>query len=212
MRKRFSVYIADDHPLIREGLARAVGHRAELDLVGEAADGRTALDDISELRPDVALVDVSMPELDGLEVLNAIARNGVPTAVVLLSAQVTPDVVYRAFGLGAVGFVSKEAGRDEICDVLVAAGRGETRLSPDVQTELVRQVHRHARDAGPKLSEREQEVLGLIAEGLSVREIGERLTLSPATIKTHLQTLYEKLEVSDRAAAVATAMRAGLLE
>ena len=209
---RPTVFVADDHPLFREGLTRSVSERPDLELVGEADDGRAALEQIRALRPQVALLDVKMPGLDGLAVLKAIARDGLPTSVVLVSAHVTADVVYDAIAAGASAFLSKESARDEICDAVAAAARGETRLPPEVQGHLAQQVRMRAADSAPRLTEREREVLVMIADGLSAPAIAERLVLSTATVKSHQQTLYEKLGVSDRAAAVATAMRRGLLE
>ncbi len=209
---RVTVFVADDHPLFRDGVARAIRDRPDLDLVGETADGQTALDQIRELEPAVALLDVRMPELDGLQILNAIQRDDIPSAVVLLSAHMSSDLVYRAMAAGAAAYLPKEASRDEICDAVAAAARGETRLPPMVQTELVRQLRLHAAEARPRLTEREQQVLRLIGEGRSAPEIATQLMLSTATVKSHLLTLYEKLGVSDRAHAVATAMRQGLLE
>lgn len=209
---RATVYVADDHPLFRDGVTRAIRERPELELVGEAADGRTALAEIRALRPAVALLDVRMPEIDGLEILNALQRDRLPTAVVLLSAHLSSDLVYRAMSSGALAYLPKESTRQEICDTVAAAARGETRLPQAVQTELVRELRLHAADRRPSLTEREQEVLNLIAQGLSAPEMAERLVLSTATVKSHLMTLYEKLGVSDRAHAVATAMRQGLIE
>jgi len=210
--RRATVYVADDHPLFRDGVTRAIKDRADLQLVGEAADGRAALEAIRDLQPAVALLDVRMPELDGLEVLNALTRDGLRTAVVLLSAHMSADLVYRSIALGAAAYLPKESTREDICDAVAAAARGETRLPPDVQTVLVRQVRAHAVRERPQLTEREQQVLRLIGDGLSAPDIAGQLHLSTATVKSHLLTLYDKLGVSDRAHAVATAMRQGLLE
>lgn len=209
---RVTVFVADDHPVFREGLVRALRSRPDLEVVGEAGDGRDALEEIRRLNPAVALLDVKMPALDGMQVAHAVKRDGLETRVVLLSAHAPSDLLYRAIALGAAAYVSKEASRDEICDTVAAVARGETRLTPDVQAELVRQIQMRAVDERPVLSPREREVLVLIAEGLSAPDVAGQLHLSPATVKTHLQSLYEKLEVSDRAAAVARAMRLGLLE
>jgi two-component system nitrate/nitrite response regulator NarL len=211
-REKATVFVADDHPVFREGLVRALRSRAEFDVVGEAGEGRAALDEIRKLVPAVALLDVKMPGLDGTQIAHALKRDGLETRVVLLSAHAPSDLIYRAIAMGAAAFVSKEASRDEICDTVAAVGRGETRLTPDVQAELVRQIQMRAVEDRPALSPREREVLVMIAEGLSAPDVAGRLQVSPATVKTHLQTLYEKLGVSDRAAAVARAMRLGLLE
>jgi two-component system nitrate/nitrite response regulator NarL len=211
-RERATVFVADDHPVFREGLIRAIRSRAEFEVVGESGDGREALEEIRRLEPAVALLDVKMPGLDGTQVAHALKRDNVATRVVLISAHAPSDLIYRAISLGAAAYVSKEASRDEICDTVAAVARGETRLAPDVQAELVRQIQMRAVEDRPVLSPREREVLVMIADGLSAPDVAGQLHVSPATVKTHLQSLYEKLGVSDRAAAVARAMRLGLLE
>jgi two-component system, NarL family, nitrate/nitrite response regulator NarL len=208
-----SVLIADDHPLFREAIARVIAERPDLELVAEAADGRVALDKIRELKPDVAVIDVRMPGLDGSDVLVALREEGLPTNVVFLSAFLDSKTVYDAVAAGANAYLSKEAETDEIVTAILAASRGETILGPEVQTGLAEQIRfREESEARPRLSDREHEVLKLIAEGLSAPEIGERIHLSTATVKTHLQHLYEKLGVSERAAAVAEGMRRGLVD
>jgi two-component system, NarL family, nitrate/nitrite response regulator NarL len=211
--KRVKVLLAEDHPIYREGLARAIKERPELELVGELKDGREALARIQSDPPDVAVLDVRMPELGGPEVLNAIRREGIPTAVVFLSAQIDSDTAYKAVAHGARGYVSKEVDRQELCETITRVARGETVLAPEVQAGLASEISRRERVAdGPRLTPRENEVLKLIAEGMSAPQIGRQIHLSAATVKGHLQILYEKLGVSDRAAAVAEAMRRGLLE
>lgn len=208
-----TVLIADDHPLFREAIARVIDARPDLELVAQEADGRSALDRIRALQPAVAVIDVRMPRLDGSEVLATVREEDLPTNVVFLSAFLDPETVYDAVAAGAKAYLSKEADGAEIVAAIMAAARGETILSPEVQTGLAAQIRaREERDARPRLSEREHEVLSLIAEGLSAPEIGERIHLSTATVKTHLQHLYEKLGVSERAAAVAEGMRRGLVE
>jgi two-component system nitrate/nitrite response regulator NarL len=212
-RRRTRVLIADDHPLFREAIARVVAGSDELELAGEAADGLDALTKIRELRPDVAVIDVRMPELDGSDVLATVRDERLPTNVVFLSAFLDSKTVYDAVASGARAYLSKEADGDEIVAAIAAAARGETILAPEVQTGLAEQIRiREESEARPRLSEREREVLRLIAQGLSAPEIGERIHLSTATVKTHLQHLYEKLGVSERAAAVAEGMRRGLVE
>jgi two-component system, NarL family, nitrate/nitrite response regulator NarL len=210
--ERVRVLIAEEHPLYREGVVRAIKQRPELELVAEAVDGGQALGLIKELLPDVAVLDVKLPELDGLQVANAVARDGLGTRVLMLSAFLDRQVVFQAVAAGAAGYLSKDADRLEITDAIVAVHRGDTVLASKVQAGVAAEVRSRWRPDVPSLSERERQVLEMIAEGMSAPEIGRRLYLSTATVKSHLQSLYEKLSVSDRAAAVAVAMRRGLLE
>jgi two-component system nitrate/nitrite response regulator NarL len=210
---RVRVLVADDHPIYREGIVRAVKERPDLELVGEAEDGRIALDEIKRSAPDVALLDIRMPGLEGPQVLNALQRDGIKTSVIFLSAFMEGELAYETVAAGARGYLSKESAREEICDAIVAVARGGTALAPEVQAGLAEQVQERERaDRPPQLTPREFEVLQLISEGLSAPDIGKRIHLSPTTVKSHLHKLYEKLGVSDRAAAVAEAMRRGLIE
>jgi two-component system nitrate/nitrite response regulator NarL len=210
---RVQVVVADDHPLFREGIERAVRERPDLELVGSAADGREALARIRELGPRVAVLDLRLPGLDGLEVLNAVTRDGLPTRVLILSASGDAELVYRAVQGGAAGYFRKEADRQAILDAIAAVARGATVIEPGLQAGVFDQIR--ARAAGedrPILTAREREVLTLMAEGHSGPQIADRLIIALPTVKTHQARLYEKLGVSDRAAAVAEAMRRGLLE
>ncbi len=209
---RVRVVVADDHPLFREAVVRAVKERPDFELLAAAADGRQALETIRELRPDVAVLDVKMPGLDGLRVLNAVQRDGLPTRVILLSAFLDGAMAFEAVAAGAAAFLSKDADRRRITETVAAVSRGETVLDPEVQAGLAHEIRLRGAKDRPGLSAREREILGHIAEGRSAPEIAKRLFLSPATVKSHMGALYEKLGVSDRAAAVAEAMRRGLLE
>ncbi len=206
-----TVVVADDHPLYRDGLVEAIRGRPDLTLVGQASDGKEALAVISQHCPDVALLDVKM-DVDGPTVLRRMQTAGASTRVVFLSAYLDSALIYSTLEAGAAGFLSKRAGRSAICDALAAAASGEIVLSPETQTALGRQIRANRHIEHPALTPREQEVLVLAAEGLSAARIGERLFLSPATVKTHLAHLYDKLGVSDRTAAVAEAFRQGLLD
>lgn len=197
---------------MRDGLLRAVSAQPSLEVVGSAGNGREALEEIRRTAPDVALLDVKMPELDGIGVVRALVREESPTRVVFLSAYVDSAVAYRALAEGAAGFLSKEASAAAVCEAIVAAHRGETVMSPEVQRGIAEEIRLRSAPERTALSTREREVLALIAEGMSAPDIGKQLHLSPATVKGHLHALYEKLGVSERAAAVAEAMRRGLLE
>jgi two-component system nitrate/nitrite response regulator NarL len=208
-----TVLVADDHPLFRDGIVRAVRERASLTLVGEAADGREALERIRELVPDVVVLDMKLPELDGLQILAALRRDAVPSRVLILSAFTDGGVVHGALSAGAAGYLPKSVERAEVCDAIEAVARGGTVLDPSLQEGLLAAVRASGAAADrPWLTEREHEILVLIAEGLSAPGVAARLHLAPGTVKTHLSHLYEKLGVSDRAACVAEAMRRGLLE
>jgi two-component system nitrate/nitrite response regulator NarL len=210
--QRVRVLVADDHPLYREGVVRALSASGQVEVVAEAEDGRSALAKMQELLPDVALIDYRLPGLDGVAVTNAVVREGLPVRVLLVSAFTDSGVVYNAHETGAAGFLSKEARREQIVDAVLACSRGEHIVPPDVAAGLVSEIRLRKQDDRPALTKREQEILHLIAAGKSLPEIAEQLYLGLTTVKTHVQHLYEKLGVSDRAAAVATGMRRGLIE
>ncbi|HWI74990.1 MAG TPA: response regulator transcription factor [Baekduia sp.] len=209
---RTRILIADPHPLYREALSRAIGRRTDLELVGSTADGRDALEQIAGLEPDVAVVDVDLARLDGPGVLNAVRRDGLRSKVVFLSSVVESALAYRVMEAGAAGYLSKDADADEICSAIVAVARGDAVLAPQVQTGIVAEIRLRATHDRPVLSERESEILALVAGGLTAPDIARRLNLSVGTVKSHLINLYDKLGVSERAAAVAEAIRRGLLE
>ena len=206
------VLVADDHPVYREGVARAISERTGLELVGVAADGREAMTGIRDLEPDVAVLDVRMPGLSGIDIIAEIDRERIATRVLLLSAQSDEQLIFDGVSVGASGYLLKDSDRSDICAAVEAIAAGRAVLAPEAQTALAQGVRLRGAAQGPAISEREREVLALTADGLSAPQIGARLHLSPATVKSHLQNVYEKLGVSDRAAAVATAIRLGLLE
>lgn len=210
--ERVRIVIADDHPVYRDGLARAIDQRTDLELIGTAANGWEALQALRERTPDVALVDVRMPGLLGHDVVKAVEREGLSTRVVLLSAHADSPDVMDAIAAGAAGYVSKGESRERICDVLVATANGQAMLSDELQGGLLREIRVRNENEGRVLSRRETQVLDLVSDGLSGPAIGERLHLSPTTVKSHLRSVYRKLGVADRAAAVAEAMRRGLLQ
>jgi two-component system, NarL family, nitrate/nitrite response regulator NarL len=210
--ERITVYVADDHPVFREAVGRAIKSRPEFELAGLAADGREALTEIRALAPSVAVVDNGLPSLTGVEILRAVQHDSVPTRVIILSADESGSLVYEAVQLGAAGFLSKASTLTEICDAVATVARGGTVLAPEVQQGFVDEMRARSHAGAPLLSERESEVLRLIAAGLSAPEIAAQLFISPATVRTHVKNLFEKLGVSDRAAAVAEGMRRRLLE
>ena len=208
---RIRVLVADDHPLYREAVVRAVRARPEFELIGQAADGRAALGVIRDSAPDIAVLDVEMPSLGGVDVVRAVNRDALGTRVVLLSAHLESDTVYAAVAEGVRAYLSKAWPAERICDALIAVARGEVILPEEIQAGLAAAIRSNA---GPKvhLTPREHDVLVGLAGGKSAPAIAAELHVSTATVKTHLKTLYEKLGVSDRAAAVAESMRRGLIE
>jgi two-component system nitrate/nitrite response regulator NarL len=210
--KRITVYVAEDHPVFQQAVSRAVQSRADLELVGAGADGKQALADIRSLKPAVALLDLRLPLMDGLDVLRAVQRDSLPTRVVMLSADSSSGLVYDAVKLGAAGFLTKAATLEQICDAVIAVANGETVLAPEIQAGLVNELRERDIPVRPLLSARELEILKLIAEGLSGPQIGSRLYISSSTVKTHVKSVLDKLSVNDRAAAVAEGMRRGLID
>lgn len=204
--------VADDHPLYREGVVRALSSSGLVEVVAEAADGRAALEAIREHAPDVAVLDYRLPELDGIDVVHAVTRDKLPTRVLILSAHTEGALVYKALQKGAAGFLPKECRREQIVDGVLACARGEAVLAPEVAGGIAAEIRLRADDDAPVLSDREREILVRIAEGRSLPEIAKELYLGVTTVKTHVQRLYDKLGVSDRAAAVAEAMRRKLIE
>lgn len=209
---KLAAVVADDHPIFRNGLARALNASGRITVVAEAANGPQALDLIRLHRPDVALLDLKMPGLDGGQVAAAARRDGLRTRVLIVSAHDEPARVYEALKSGAAGYVHKEAAPEQIVGAALACTAGCDVVSPRLAAGLSAEIRRRAEPSGPDPTARELEVLTLVASGASGPAIAKQLGLSPATVKTHLQRLCEKLGVSGQAAAVAEAMRRGLLE
>ena len=200
--------IADDHPVVRDGLSGMFAPDPGFEVLGEAADGAEAVRLAQALGPDVILMDLRMPGMDGVAAITELARLGVPARVLVLTTYDTDSHVLPAIEAGATGYLLKDAPRAELLRAVRAAARGEAVLSPSVATRLLGQVRQPAREP---LSQRELDILGLIAQGCSNREAAARLFISEATVKTHVLHIYAKLGVNDRAAAVATGFERGLL-
>ncbi|GAA3442815.1 response regulator [Planomonospora venezuelensis] len=199
--------IADDHPIVRDGIRGMFAGDPEFEVLGEAGDGAQAVELAQALNPDVILMDLRMPGTDGVTAIKELARRGNAARVLVLTTYDTDRDVLPAIEAGATGYLLKDTGRDELVRAVRTAARGEAVLSPSVATRLLGRV----RTPADPLSARELEVLRLIAEGATNRETAARLFISEATVKSHVLHIYTKLGVNDRAAAVATAFRRGLL-
>jgi DNA-binding NarL/FixJ family response regulator len=203
-----SLIIVDDHPVVRAGLHGMLASAPDLSVLGEAKNGAQALDLVAAVRPGVVLMDLRMPELDGVAATRQIKERFPETQVLVLTTYDTDADILRAVEAGATGYLLKDSSREELFQAVRAASRGESVLSPSVAARLVHRI----RDPDEKpLSSREIEVLSLVAQGASNKEIGRQLYISEATVKTHLLHIFAKLEVSDRTAAVTTALRRGII-
>ena len=200
------VLIADDHPIVRNGLRGALACEPDIVVTGEATNGREAVEQSDDV--DVVLMDLRMPEMDGVQAISALRESAPEVRVLVLTTFDAETDVLAAIEAGATGYLLKDAPPEELLRAVRAAHRGESVLSPSVANRLMGQVRK---PAGNALSDRELQVLRLVASGASNRETAKRLFISEASIKTHLQHIYDKLGVHDRAAAVGEAYRRGLL-
>lgn len=206
--EQIGLLIVDDHPVVRDGLRGMFTADPRFDVLGEAGDGAEAITAAERLRPDVILMDLRMPRTDGVTAIKELAKRGVPARILVLTTYDTDSDVLPAIEAGATGYLLKDSPRDELFRAVEAAARGQAVLSPAVATRLMGQMRQPATEP---LSQRELEVLELIAQGSTNREAAKLLFISEATVKTHLLHLYAKLGVNDRAAAVATAFSRGYL-
>jgi DNA-binding NarL/FixJ family response regulator len=208
------VMIVDDHPVVRNGLIGMFDGDDEFEVVGEAGDGAEAVRRAGALAPDVILMDLRMPTMDGVAAISALAAAESPARVLVLTTYDTDSDVLSAIEAGATGYLLKDAPPAELFRAVRAAASGDAVLAPAVATRLVGQLRAPGTPATPSpepISARELEVLELVARGASNREAAEQLFISEATVKTHLIHIYSKLGVNDRAAAVAEAFNRGLM-
>jgi DNA-binding NarL/FixJ family response regulator len=207
--QKVRVMLVDDHEVVRLGLQRMLSCSAEVEVVGTASSGEEAVDLVGVLRPDVVLLDLRLPGMHGLEVLSRLRESGPHPKVLVLTVHDDTDIVVQAVRGGAQGYVLKDASQEELLGAIRRVGSGNTYFDSVVVRALLQSDDRSNENA---LSEREVEVLRLLASGFTNKEIAEQLFLSPDTVKTHLSHAYRKLGVSDRAHAVAVALRKGLFE
>jgi DNA-binding NarL/FixJ family response regulator len=205
---RLRILLADDHPIVRSGLAGMLADQPDLELVGEAGNGREAAELAERLTPDLVLMDLRMPELDGVEATRRIRALRPDARVLVLTTYDTDSDILRAIEAGATGYILKDAPREELYRAIRAAARGESVLAPSVAARLLGRVRSPGAGA---LSARELEVLGLVARGRSNKDIARELWIGEATVKSHLVHIYQKLDVEDRTSAVTVALERGLL-
>lgn len=210
-----NVFLADDHAVMRDGLRLYLETQPDITVVGDAADGRQTVSGVAELTPDVVIVDIAMPELNGIEAIRHIAAVSPATRVIVLSMYSTTEHIFRALQAGARGYVPKESVGDEVVDAVRTVHAGQRYLSPKISDTVINDYIRQREEAAKKsplrrLSKREREVLQLVVEGKSSSEIAKILHLSPKTIDTYRSRLMQKLEIEDLPNLVKFAIQHGL--
>jgi two-component system response regulator NreC len=214
--RKIRVLIADDHALVRDGIRALLALVSDVEVVGEAANGKEALEKVRELAPDVVLMDLAMPVLGGLEATRRIHREFPGTKVLALTQYEDSESVVPVIEAGACGFVTKVAAFSELASAIQAAYRGDSFLSPSAAAALVEEYQqkadrRHRRDPYDRLTDREREVLKLIVEGYTAREIGDRLVISPKTVESYKTSLMNKLNIHNKTDLIKYALRKRLI-
>jgi NarL family two-component system response regulator LiaR len=209
---RISVLIADDHAMVRQGLRNFLDLHEDIEVVGEATNGVEAVDQVRQLLPDVVLMDLVMPEMDGIEATRKIRAISPDTQVIVLTSFAEDEKVFPSIKAGALGYLLKDVSPTDLIKAIQAARRGEAQLHPEIARKLMDEFSSRPREPIPEeLTERELDVLRLVARGLTNREIAQKLVISEKTVKTHVSNILGKLRLSDRTQAAIYALRQGLV-
>jgi len=210
---KMKILIADDHPVVREGLVTMLSRENDIEVVGEAQNGKVAIEKARELKPDIVLMDLRMPEVDGIEAIRRIKSENPQVKFIVLTTYDNDEYIFKGIEAGARAYLLKDAPRAELFKAIRAVSRGESLIEPaiagkvlDCFAELSRQTQ-----SPEALSERELEVLTLIAKGTSNKLIATNLNIGESTVKTHIQSIFHKLNVSDRTEAVTEAIKKGIV-
>lgn len=216
--KTTQVIIVDDHPMVREGLRGMLATDRAIQVVGEATTGVEAVELVGRISPDVVLMDIRMPDMDGLAATRQIKQEHPEVSVIMVTMYDNPDYLFQAVSAGAAGYVLKDVSRFELLQTIRTVMSGGSFLNSDLMTQCLQRLASHGRPAGQeaagapeRLTPREMDVLKLVTEGLSNKEIAARLIVSVATVKTHVEHIIQKLQVSDRTQAAVAAVTRGLL-
>jgi len=207
------ILIADDHPVVREGLNAMLSREVDFKVVGEAKDGAEAVNKVAELRPDVVLMDLRMPELDGVEAMRQIRANNTKVKFIILTTYSDDDYIFSGIEAGARAYLLKDAPREELFKAIRSVHRGESLIQPVVASKLLDRFSQLSRrtPSGEELSGRELEVLCLMAKGAANKEISAELKIAQSTVKTHITSIFQKLGVNDRTEAVTQALKRGMI-
>ncbi len=219
IRRAIRVFIAEDHAIVRKGIRALLTMAPDIEVVGEASNGREAISRVESLRPDVILMDLVMPEMDGIEAIRRITARQPEARILVLTSFATDDKVFPAIKAGALGYLLKDSDPEELVRAIRQVYRGESSLHPKIARKLLRELSEGQRPSRPDptlarsvepLTEREVEVLRLVAQGRSNREIGNQLTISEGTVRTHVSNILGKLHLASRTQATLYALREGL--
>jgi len=207
------ILIADDHPVVREGLNAMLSREVDFKVVGEAKDGVEAVSRVKELKPDVVLMDLRMPEMDGVEDMRQIRSTDADVKFIILTTYSDDDYIFSGIEAGARAYLLKDAPRDELFKAIRAVHKGESLIQPVVASKLLDRFSQLSRrtPSGEELSGRELEVLCLMAKGAANKEISAELNIAQSTVKTHITNIFQKLGVNDRTEAVTQAIKKGLI-
>ncbi|MFN8595387.1 MAG: response regulator transcription factor [Anaerolineae bacterium] len=221
---KIRVLLADDQDIIRTGLTIILNHQSDIEVVGQAADGQEAVELAKQLKPDVILMDIKMPHLNGIQATRQIVSVLPKTQIIILTTYDTDDWVFDGIRAGAIGYLLKDASGDNLADAVRGALRGESQIDPTVARKVLREFQQLTQHRSPapqppvdeepleQLTDREEEVLKLVAAGLANKEIAQQLSLSEGTVKNHISAILAKLHANDRTQAVLTALKRGLVD
>jgi len=212
MSDAIRVYVTDDHPIVRRGIKQLLGTEAGIEVVGEATNGREAIADMDQLKPDIVLMDLVMPVIDGIEAIRQIKAAHPEIQILVLTSFATDDKVFPAIKAGALGYLIKDTGPDELLRAIRQVYDGQLTLHPSIAQKLLKELSLTSEQppSPDPLTEREVEVLKLIARGLSNQEIADTLVVSIATVYTHVSKILDKLHLASRTQAALYALREGL--
>lgn len=212
MNDDIRIVIVDDHSIVRNGLRALLDTEADLDVVGEAENGRQAVDRVLQLRPDVTLMDLEMPVMNGIDAIQEISRQWPEARILVLTSFATDDKVFPAVKAGALGYLLKNTAPDELTEAIRRVARGESSLDPLVARKLLEELSHPPKQPGTEepLTDREEQVLKLIAKGYSNKQIASELVISDTTVRSHVSSILGKLHVASRTQAALYALREGL--